>query len=53
MLMDGDSSFRSGPKVIKLFMLNSTEHEINYAHRSKNANNCWHFRIYYRDKYTI
>ena len=36
---------RSGPEVIKLFMLNSAEHEIHPAHKCKNANNCWHFNI--------
>ena len=38
---------RPGPEVIKkIFMLNSTEHEIHPAHKCKNANNCWHFNIY-------
>ena len=28
------------------FMINTTEYEINYAHKCKNANNCWHFNIF-------
>ena len=34
------------PEVIKLFMLNSTEHEVYPAHKCLNGNNCWHFNIY-------
>ena len=38
MLMDGQF-LQIGLEVIKLFMLNSTEHEIYHAHKCKNANN--------------
>ena len=31
-----------GPQVIKIFMLNSAEHEIYSAHK------CWHFSIFQR-----
>ena len=30
----GDTRSKSGPKVIKCFMLNSTEHEISAAHKN-------------------
>ena len=36
---DNASAVRPSPKVIKIFMLNSTEHEIYPA-------NYWHFNIY-------
>ena len=35
------------PKTRTCFMLNSTEHAINHDHKCYNANNCWHFNIYY------
>ena len=38
----------SGPEVIKIFMLKSTEHEIFHAHKCLNANNCWHFNSFRR-----
>ena len=44
---------KSGPEVIKLFPLNSAEHEIYPAHKCQNVNNCWHFNIYEHDKYNI
>ena len=47
------SEERAGLEVIKLFMLNSTEHEIYPAHKCLNANNCWHFNICQRDKYNF
>ena len=37
---------KSGPEVIKLFVLNSAEHEIFSANKYENVNNCWHFHIY-------
>ena len=40
----------SGPEVIKMFMLNSAEHEIFPAHKRQNENNCWHFNIYEQEK---
>ena len=30
------------PEVIKLFILNSAEHEIYSANKYQNANTCWH-----------
>ena len=35
------------------FMHNSTEHEIFPAHKCQNANICWHFNIYEREKNSI
>ena len=35
----------SGPKVIKLFVLNSAEHEICPANKSKKTNNCNYFLL--------
>ena len=40
-------------EVIKFFMLNSTEYEVNHANRCYNANNFWHFNIYEHDKYKL
>ena len=34
-------------------MLNSTEHEINSAHKLYNANISWHFYIYKHDNFNI
>ena len=46
-----DMSQRLQFKVIKLFfMLNSAETKIYPAHKCQNANDCWHFNIYQRDK---
>ena len=33
------------------FMLNSAEHEIFSANKYENANNGWHFHIYYQRKF--
>ena len=47
--------FTYGPSIRSrgyktIFMLNSIEHEIFPAHKCKNANNCWHFNMYEREK---
>ena len=34
-----------GPKVIKIFMLNSAEHKFFHAHKCYNANSCGPFNI--------
>ena len=52
--MKSHFNWPSGPKVIKInSMLNSAEHGIYLAHKCLNANNCWHFNIYYHDKDNI
>ena len=40
----------SWPRGYRTFLLNSVEHEIFSAHKCKNANNCWHFKIYEQEK---
>ena len=35
-----------GPEVMKLFVLNSAEHDVFSANKYENANNSWHFHIY-------
>ena len=42
---DQSACSRSGPEV-KIFMLNSAEHENFSANKYENANFCWHFHIY-------
>ena len=39
---------RSGPEVKLFFVLNSAEHEIFSANKYENANNSWHFHIYWQ-----
>ena len=44
---------QAGPKVIILFILSSTEHEISTAHKSKLLETLrfFHFNIYEQDKF--
>ena len=36
-----------GLEVIKLFSCSTAEHEIFFVNKYENANNSWHFHIYY------
>ena len=44
-LFDVYFTFKSGPKVIKLFILNSVEHDICSAYITQIANNCKFFYL--------
>ena len=45
-LIDKQEIANSGPEVIKLFILNSAEHEIFSANKYENADISCHFHIY-------
>ena len=40
-------------KLWEKITLSSVGHEILPAHKWKNANNCWHFKIYKQEKIAL
>ena len=44
-MLEASGSKRQGPEIIKLFVLNSAEHEICPANKSQITNNCKFFLV--------